>query len=160
MAPRNHGGDPTVLDGRTAEGPSPRRSTPEPARVRSALPAGTEGVLSVRALEFLAAIHREFDESRRQLLAQRGEMRRILAAGREPRFPRDTAEIRAGTWRVPGPPADLVDRRVEITGPVGRKMIINALNSGARVFMADFEDAHSPTWSGCLRGQINLRDAV
>ena len=105
-------------------------------------------------------LHRRFDARRRELLSKRGDLRRLLATGRRPNFPRETERLRSEPWTVPPPPADLVDRRVEITGPVDRKLIINALNSGARVFMADFEDAHSPTWTGNIQGQVNVCDAV
>ncbi len=84
----------------------------------------------------------------------------MIASGGRPDVPPETAEVRQAQWTIPAPPSDLVDRRVEITGPVDRKMIINALNSGARVFMADFEDAHCPTWKGTLLGQANVADAV
>ena len=117
-------------------------------------------VITLEALAFVASLHREFDERRRTLLAQRRERQRELDQGALPDFLPATASIRDGDWRVPTAPADLVDRRVELTGPVDRKMVINALNSGARVFMADFEDANSPTWSNCVQGQINLFDAV
>ena len=122
-------------------------------------PRGEE-VLSRPAIEFLVLLHRHFESRRAELVAQRGGFRRIIAEGGRPTFPRETEEIRTAKWSVPPPPPDLVDRRVEITGPVDRKMIINALNSGARVFMADFEDAHSPTWSATVRGQVNVADAV
>ncbi|MGA8604811.1 MAG: malate synthase A [Thermoplasmata archaeon] len=124
------------------------------------LPARGEEVLSSDAVAFLVSLDRQFERRRRELLTNRGEFRRILSAGSRPEFPTETAENRARDWSVPPPPADLADRRVEITGPVDRKMIINALNSGARVFMADFEDAHSPTWTGTLVGQSNVYDAV
>jgi malate synthase len=117
-----------------------------------------EEILTREALEFLAALHRRFDARRGQLLHARTTRQAHLSAGELPDFLRETAEIRAADWRVGSIPADLMDRRVEITGPVDRKMIINALNSGAKVFMADFEDANSPTWQNNLEGQINLLD--
>ena len=129
-------------------------------RISGRLPLRGEEVLSSDAVGFLVSLDHQFEGRRRELLAKRGDFRRILSAGGRPEFPRETAENRARTWSVPPPPADLTDRRVEITGPVDRKMIINALNSGARVFMADFEDAHSPTWTGTLLGQSNVYDAV
>ncbi|MFC4636831.1 malate synthase A [Deinococcus hohokamensis] len=117
-------------------------------------------VLSAGALAFLEDLHTRFDARRLELLAARQERQRRLDAGELPDFLPETAEIRAGSWTVSPLPADLQDRRVEITGPVDRKMVINALNSGARMFMADFEDASSPTWGNCLSGQVNLMDAV
>ena len=117
-------------------------------------------ILTPGALAFVAELHRRFDPERRRLLAARQERQERLDAGERPDFLAETREIRESDWQVAPAPADLQDRRVEITGPVDRKMVINALNSGARVFMADFEDANSPTWSNNLEGQINLRDAV
>jgi malate synthase len=117
-------------------------------------------ILTPAALQFLAKMSRQFDGRRRELLARRVERQRDLDAGRFPDFLPETATIRAREWTVAPIPADMQDRRVEITGPVDRKMIINALNSGASVFMADFEDANSPTWANNIEGHINLRDAV
>jgi len=131
-----------------------------PVRIRAPLPERGEEILDRGAVEFLAALHQQYEERRRELLAARGEFRRLLSARSRPEFPSETVHIRSADWHVPPPPSDLLDRRVEITGPVDRKMIINALNSGARVFMADFEDAHSPTWSGTVAGQVNVADAV
>lgn len=120
-----------------------------------------ERVLTPEAVEFVAGLHREFDQERRRLLAARVERQRRIDAGEMPDFLSETAHIRADhTWKVAPVPADLQDRRTEITGPVDRKMVINALNSGAKVFMADFEDATSPTWANLIAGQINLQDAV
>jgi malate synthase len=117
-------------------------------------------VLTPAALEFVAGLHREFNDRRKSLLAVRQERQREFDLGQLPDFLPDTAAIRNRHWKVAPIPRDLLDRRVEITGPVDRKMIINALNSGANCFMADFEDSHSPTWLGTLDGQINVRDAV
>ena len=117
-------------------------------------------ILTPGALAFVAELHRRFDPERRRLLAARQERQERLDAGERPDFLAETREIRESDWTVAPAPDDLRDRRVEITGPVDRKMVINALNSGARVFMADFEDANSPTWSNNLEGQINLRDAA
>jgi malate synthase len=117
-------------------------------------------VLSDEALGFMAALHKEFNPRRLELLAARQERKQRLDAGELPDFLPETREIRESDWTVAPIPHDLRDRRVEITGPVDRKMIINALNSGANVFMADFEDANSPTWANCIEGQLNLRDAV
>lgn len=125
--------------------------------------AGADAILTPEALALVAALHREFDGRRRAILAGRGERRRALGAhpaGAPLDFPAETADVRAAEWRVAPSPADLTDRRVEITGPVDRKMMINALNSGARVFMADLEDACSPTWTNLVEGQRNLMDAV
>jgi len=119
-----------------------------------------EPVLSDEALGFVALLHKELDGRRRELLAAREERKQRLDAGELPDFLNDTREIRESDWTVAPIPEDLRDRRVEITGPVDRKMIINALNSGANVFMADFEDASSPTWENCIQGQLNLIDAV
>jgi len=111
------------------------------------------------ALAFLAELHRRFDGKRRQLLAARAERQKRFDAGELPDFPIETKQIRDDdSWRVAPIPANLTDRRVEITGPVHRKMIVNALNSGATHYMADFEDANSPTWANNLEGQINLKD--
>ncbi len=117
-------------------------------------------ILTPQALAFLARLQREFGERRDQLLARRAQRQRALDAGERFDFLPETAAIRAADWTVAPCPADLADRRVEITGPVERKMAINALNSGANVFMADFEDSLTPTWTSLLQGQINLRDAV
>ena len=119
-----------------------------------------ETILTPEAFEFVAALHREFNPRRRELLAKREERKARLDAGELPDFLPETREIRESDWTVAPIPRDLRDRRVEITGPVDRKMIINALNSGANVFMADFEDANSPTWENNLDGHVNLRDAV
>src|SRR5207248_3493623 len=126
-----------------------------------AVPAGGEAVLADEALDFAAALHREFNPRRLELLARRSARQRELAAGALPDFLEETRHIREDeSWRVAPAPRDLWNRRVEITGPVERKMMINALNSGAQVFMADFEDASSPTWENCVLGQQNLIDAI
>ena len=120
-------------------------------------------MLSAGALAFVAALHRRFDPVRRALLAERDARRAELAshpAGVPLGFPAATQEVRTAEWRVAPAPRDLNDRRVEITGPADRKMMINALNSGACVFMADLEDSCSPTWRNIVDGQINLMDAV
>ncbi|PRP84535.1 malate synthase [Planoprotostelium fungivorum] len=117
-------------------------------------------ILTPDALRFVASIHNRFEETRRQLLQNRQKAQVEISAGRFPDFPAETKQIRESDWKVAPIPKDLTDRRVEITGPVTRKMIINALNSGAKVFMADFEDSNSPTWTNNVEGQINLRDAV
>ncbi|HWE44882.1 MAG TPA: malate synthase A [Caulobacteraceae bacterium] len=115
-------------------------------------------ILTPDALRFLAELHRRFDARRLELLAARDARQQRFDAGETPDFLPETADIRSGDWRVAPIPADLADRRVEITGPVDRKMIINALNSGAKVFMADFEDATAPAWDNLIEGQVNLKD--
>ena len=115
-------------------------------------------LLTEDALGFVAELHRRFDARRQALLAARAERQAMFDAGALPDFLPETADIRAGDWTVAPIPADLMDRRVEITGPTDRKMVINALNSGACVFMADFEDATAPTWDNLIEGQVNLRD--
>jgi len=128
--------------------------------VRSELKPEWEPILSDEALGFAALLHKEFNPRREELLAAREARKARLDAGELPDFLPETKEIRESDWTVAPIPADLQDRRVEITGPVDRKMIINALNSGASVFMADFEDANAPTWENCAAGQLNLHDAV
>lgn len=117
-------------------------------------------VLTPAALSFVATLHREFNPIRKALLARRAERQLAIDAGELPDFLPETANVRRDEWHVAPAPADLNDRRVEITGPTERKMMINALNSGAKVFMADFEDALSPTWENVIAGQINCSDAI
>jgi malate synthase len=122
---------------------------------------GQAAVLTDDAVAFLAGLHRRFERRRRELIGRRSTRQARLDAGTERLdFLPETAEIRDGDWKIAPPPVDLLDRRVEITGPVNAKMIINALNSGANCFMADFEDANSPTWSNNIEGQANLIQAV
>jgi malate synthase len=128
--------------------------------VRGEVAPEWDALLSDEALGFVAALHKEFNPRRLELLQAREERKARLDAGELPDFLPETREIRAADWTVAPIPRDLLDRRVEITGPVDRKMIINALNSGANVFMADFEDANAPTWANCVEGQLNLFDAV
>jgi malate synthase len=128
--------------------------------VRAEVKPEWDEILSDDALAFVAALHKEFNPRRLELLAAREVRKQRLDAGELPDFLEETRGIRESDWTVAPIPHDLRDRRVEITGPVDRKMIINALNSGANVFMADFEDANSPTWANCIEGQLNLRDAV
>ncbi len=135
-------------------------SLPTGVQISAAVSPEFAAVLTPQALEFVAGLHRTFAAHRLELLAAREARQARLEAGEQLEFLPQTASVRTGDWKVAPLPADLQDRRVEITGPVDRKMIINALNSGARVFMADFEDASSPTWENCVAGQINLRDAV
>ncbi len=115
-------------------------------------------ILSQEALAFLAALHTKFNPTRLALLEARAERQKSFDKGALPDFLAETRSVREDNWTVAPLPADLLDRRVEITGPVDKKMIINALNSGARVFMTDFEDASSPTWANMVEGQINLKD--
>src|SRR5438128_2072887 len=122
--------------------------------------AEVDRILTPDAIEFVTKLHREFNPRREELLARRERVKREIDAGKLPDFLAETRSIREGEWKVAPIPEDLLDRRVEITGPVDRKMIINALNSGANVFMADFEDSHTPTWSNNIEGQLNLCDAV
>jgi malate synthase len=142
------------------------------ARVYSREPAGpkveilgaqverAEEVLTPLALQLLASLHRRFNAQRLELLAARTQRQLLLDEGALPDFLDATRQVREGQWRVAPVPADLIDRRVEITGPVDRKMIINALNAPVRAFMADFEDSCSPTWENMIRGQVNLADAA
>lgn len=120
----------------------------------------TKKILTPEALKFVAKLVRKHGPMREKLLALRDERQKLIDAGKTPGFLKETKKIRDGKWKIAGIPADLQDRRVEITGPVDRKMIINALNSGAKCFMADFEDSASPTWDLMMTGQINLADAV
>jgi malate synthase len=115
-------------------------------------------ILNPEALEFLASLHNAFDTERLRLLTLRKERQKLFDAGEVPDFLPHTQHIRKGEWKVASIPKDLFDRRVEITGPVDRKMIVNALNCGAKMFMADFEDATSPTFTNLIEGQINLKD--
>jgi malate synthase len=128
--------------------------------IAAPLLGGYERILTPGALNFVAALHRKYNAQRKALLDLRKERQRELENGELPCFADHTWLIREGVWQVAPVPECLQDRRVEITGPVDRKMIINALNSGAKVFMADFEDSTSPTWQNIVEGQLNLRDAL
>jgi malate synthase len=132
----------------------------EPVRITGPVARSQDRILTPQAIRFLVKLSAMFEGRRRALLDARRERQFRLDAGELPDFPTDTAPLRKAHWRVAEPPADLLDRRVEITGPTDRKMIINALNSGANVFMADFEDSNSPTWQNMIEGQVNLCDAV
>jgi malate synthase len=134
--------------------------TPEGMTIAAPVSGAFADILTPEALAFVGALSRRFDGRRKDLMAHRQTVQTNIDAGRLPDFLPDTKAVRDGDWRVAPVPADLADRRVEITGPVDRKMVINALNSGAKTYMADFEDSHCPTWSNTLEGQINLRDAV
>src|SRR6059058_5136401 len=156
--PRSLRGNRTLLDLRGARATVTEvldrpRIIAEPSSVR-----GADEVLSESALEFLAELHERFDGRRRALLDHRLERQARFDAGELPDFAEDTRDIREAEWTVGSIPSDLHDRRVEITGPTNAKMLINALNSGAKVFMADFEDATSPVWDELLQGQVNLRN--
>jgi len=133
---------------------------PRGIEIRAPFHPGSEKILTQEAIEFIASLERRFGAERRRLLELRAATQAKLDAGWRPDFLAETRSIRDGDWTVAPLPADLLDRRVEITGPTDRKMVINALNSGANVFMADFEDASTPNWSNLIEGQINLIDAV
>jgi len=134
---------------------------PEGVQITADVSPEMAEILTPDALALVATLHREFESRRRELLEARVARAKRLDAGELPDFLPETKAIRDDpSWRVAPAPADLQDRRAEITGPVDRKMIINALNSGAKVFMADFEDSNTPTWENTIQGQINLRDAV
>ncbi|MCO5247580.1 MAG: malate synthase A [Chitinophagales bacterium] len=132
---------------------------PEGVKITGSFQPGFDNILTPEALEFVVGLHRKFNARRKDLLQARVERQKTLDQGVLPDFLPETKSIRDGKWTVAPCPADIQDRRVEITGPVDRKMIINALNSGAKVFMADLEDANSPTWENNIEGQINLIDA-
>ncbi|MDP1537119.1 MAG: malate synthase A [Burkholderiales bacterium] len=133
---------------------------PEGVEILEAIPAAYTEILNPQALAFVAKLARKFDGRRRELMAQRARRQTEFDAGKLPDFLAETQNVRDGDWTIGPVPADLRDRRVEITGPTDRKMVINALNSGANVFMADFEDSNAPTWSNMIEGQINLRHAI
>lgn len=135
-------------------------SRQEQAVVAGVMRPGYEQVLTVDALTFLSDLHRTFEPQRESLMEARARLQERLNDGYVPSFPDDPSHIRGGSWRVGSIPADLLDRRVEITGPTDRKMMINALNSGAHVFMADFEDANAPSWANMIESHINLTDAI
>jgi malate synthase len=130
------------------------------AELRGAIKPGYIEILTPEALDFVSNLHRRFNSTRLQLLQERQVRQEKIHSGELPAFLPETKDIREGDWQVAPIPEDLQNRQTEITGPVDRKMVINALNSGAKVFMADFEDATSPTWDNLMQGQINLRDAV
>src|SRR6195256_734545 len=151
---------------RSCPGPSERRvhwlgvATTEQVEVKGPVAGRAGEVLTQEALDFVGRLQREFGGRRQQLLAARDERQARIDAGEMPDFLSSTASVRSSEWRVAAAPHDLQDRRVEITGPTDRKMLINALNSRARGVMADFEDANSPTWSNLVDGQVNLIDAI
>ncbi len=133
---------------------------PAGMRITGALAPGFEQILTPEALALAARLHRAFEPRRRELLAARAARQKQFDAGSLPDFLPETQSLRESEWTIAPQPRDLLDRRVEITGPTDRKMVINALNSGASTFMADFEDANCPTWFNMIDGQLNLRDAV
>lgn len=130
------------------------------AEIKASVPNGGKEILDRGAVAFLVKLASHFEARRQELLSQRRARQKQIDQGLLLGFLEETAQVRRANWQAAAIPADLLDRRVEITGPVDRKMIINGLNSGAKVFMADFEDANSPTWSNTMEGQVNLRDAV
>jgi malate synthase len=134
--------------------------TPEGVELTGEISPAAATILTHDALTLIAKLHREYNRRRLELLRRRDDRQSELDAGRLPDFLSETKSIRQGDWKVAPIPADLRDRRVEITGPTDRKMVINALNSGAKIFMADFEDANAPTWANMVEGQVNLREAV
>ncbi|MGC2520435.1 MAG: malate synthase A [Burkholderiales bacterium] len=144
--------------------PTPAASTganaPPGVEIRGAINTGYAQVLTSGALAFVAKLHRAFEPRRQDLLAKRAARQKEFDAGKLPDFLPGTAHIRSSDWVIAPQPKNMLDRRVEITGPTDRKMVINALNSGASTFMADFEDANCPTWTNMIDGQVNLRDAV
>jgi malate synthase len=133
---------------------------PAGMEIKAPLHAGFDAILTSDALALVAALHRQFEPRRKELLARRVERTQRLDAGERPDFLSETKDVRDGDWKIAPVPADLQCRRVEITGPVERKMIINALNSGADAYMTDFEDSNTPNWSNQIQGQINVRDAI
>lgn len=137
-----------------------RYPVPEGLSITADFKEGHAPILSAEALQFLANLHRRFNAKRKSLLIERQSIQEKIDSGWRPDFLPETAIIRTSDWKIAAVPDDIADRRVEITGPVDRKMIINALNSGARVFMADFEDSNAPSWINIIEGQVNLYEAV
>jgi malate synthase len=133
---------------------------PEGVKLTATVSAATEAVLVPEVVELISALHRNFNQRRKELLQRRAQRQADLDGGKLPDFLAETEHVRRSDWTVASIPSDLQDRRVEITGPTDRKMVINALNSGAKVFMADFEDANTPTWENLMEGQLNLQAAI
>jgi malate synthase len=152
----NRGGTPETY----CEGPAMAPDLPQGINVTGPLLSGFDQILTKEALDFVAMLHRTFEQRRQELLRLRVQRQKKFDAGELPDFLPETKPIRDGDWQIAPIPDALQRRRIEITGPVDRKMVINALNSGADVFMADFEDANTPTWKNQIQGQINVRDAV
>ncbi len=140
--------------------PNTHYPTPEGMTIKAPFRADFATILTKEALYFVRALHLRFNPHRQKLLLERKMVQEKINAGWKPEFLPDTAIIRNSEWRIPAISPDILDRRVEITGPVDRKMIINAMNSGANVFMADFEDSNSPTWENTMSGQMNMKDAI
>ncbi len=148
--------------------PAPPKPAPRPVvttpktgvKIVAPMAAGYDTVLTPQAIDFIVGLERRFRPDIKRILAAREERQKRLDAGAKPDFLPETANVRNGDWTVSPVPRDLRDRRVEITGPTDRKMVINALNCGASCFMADFEDANTPSWANLIEGQVNLRDAV
>src|SRR5216110_3941076 len=136
------------------------RRLPQGVEITGAIATGYDEILSPDALSFITKLHRAFESRRHECLQRRQDRQQAFDCGESLDFLMETKHIREGDWSCAPIPRDLQDRRVEITGPTDRKMVINALNSGAKVFMADFEDANAPTWANMVEGQINLRDAI
>jgi malate synthase len=132
---------------------------PQGVAINAPMLPGFDSILTFDALALVAALHRKFESRRQELMAMRDTRQAELDAGRLPDFLPETAAVRASAWTISPLPKDLLDRRAEITGPVERKMMINALNSGAKSFMADFEDSNCPSWENQIAGQVNVRDA-
>jgi malate synthase len=153
MASRGHGG---LLDA-AAGAPVSKAGSVE---IVGPPVEGLDEILTEDAIRFVTNLHRRFDDARLELLRSRADRQQRISSGELPDFLADTADIRSAEWSVASVPDELLDRRVEITGPTDRKTVINALNSGARVFMADFEDANTPTWSNLISGQRNLIEAI
>ncbi len=141
--------------------PRPVITTPKTGvKIVAPMASGYDTVLSAQAIDFIVGLERRFRPDVKRILAAREERQKRIDAGEKPNFLPETANVRNGDWTVAPVPSDLRDRRVEITGPTDRKMVINAMNCGASCFMADFEDANTPTWANLIEGQANLRDAV
>src|SRR5690606_28469384 len=136
------------------------QALPEGIQISAPITDEFATVLTPEALALVAQLHRKFEPRRQELLALRVKRAQALDAGERPDFLPETASIREGDWKIAPLPADLQCRRVEITGPVERKMVINALNSGADSYMTDFEDSNAPNWNNQIQGHINLRDAI
>src|ERR1700704_2684246 len=133
---------------------------PQGMQINAPILPGFETILTLPALELVAKLHRAFEPRRQELLAARAERAKRLDAGERPDFLAATASVRAGDWKIAAVPKALQRRRVEITGPVDAKMVINAFNSGADSYMTDFEDSNSPLWSNQIQGQINIGQAI
>src|SRR2546426_8142046 len=138
----------------------PRITASKRPQVPPAVEGRGLGVFTAEALKFIAVLHRRFNPTRLDLLRRRGKRQARVDQGKALDFSKATRRMRDDSWTIAPVPDDLTDRRVEITGPTDRKMMINALNSGAQTFMADFEDANTPAWRNVVEGQVNLRDAV